>query len=189
MNQKEAWNKFYLSSQWNKETGKLPNIIKNKIVLELGVGNGKTLQAIIRQKPREIHAVDFSEEAIKICKSNFKQKNIFFHRGNILSLAIERESFDVVVCYYILNNLNTKERKKAVREMRRILKPSGFILFEDFSLSDFRLKNLKKVKKKGSFVKGNGIFIHGFKKSEVKSLFSGFKAKKIKEIIHSPFKV
>jgi len=60
-NQESIWDNLYKRNlTWKKETI-LPNILQNKSVLELGVGTGKTLHSIIRQNPKSITAIDFSE--------------------------------------------------------------------------------------------------------------------------------
>ena len=75
-NQKEIWNNEYRANKdkWKKETLIIPELLRGKNVLELGVGNGKTLISILKQKPGKVTAIDFSEEAINHCKSKFKFK-------------------------------------------------------------------------------------------------------------------
>jgi methyltransferase-like protein 6 len=149
-----------------------------KKVLELGVGNGKTLLSILKQKPKSVEAIDFSQEAIKICKNNSNFKSVNLTKGNVLHMPYESASFDVVVCYYILNNLIQKDRLKAVKEMKRVLKKQGLILFEDFALGDFRDKKGKLVEK-GTYSKNNGRICHYFSLTELKSLFKDFNTKNI----------
>ena len=53
----------------------------------MGVGNGKTLISILKQKPRKIVAIDFASEGIKRAKEKFgeAEKNfeeaILWHAG------------------------------------------------------------------------------------------------------------
>ena len=168
--QKPLWNKLYKSRlDWKKETLNLPNLLKSKIVLELGVGTGKTLKSILKQKPKKVLAIDFSEEALQICKENVKDSRVSFVNSDILNFQ-SGEKFDVIVCYYVLNNLEENERKRAVEKMQNLLNKEGIILFEDFAKGDFREKQERK----------DNLFCHFFSESEVKELFRDFSEIKIK---------
>ena len=95
--QERIWDELYSSNlSWKKETLELPNLLKNKNVLELGVGNGKTLASILRQKPSSIIAIDFSQKSIDLCKNQFKnQKNLTLKKANLLSFK-SKVKFDVI---------------------------------------------------------------------------------------------
>lgn len=187
-NQTELWNEYYKNGQiWNKETTTLPEILTNKRVLEIGVGNGKTLKSILKQKPKEIVAIDISKEAIKRCQSDFMNKKIRFFQGDIQKTSFAPESFDIVVCYYTLNNLNEKERVQAVREINRILTNKGILIFEDFAQGDFRESIYPKIEEHTT-IKSSGIICHFFNEKELKTLFKPFKNKNIKVISSKPIK-
>ena len=110
--QKEFWDEEYKnnSDKWKKETLFLPSLLHNKRVLELGCGNGKTITSILRQKPSEVTAIDFSSEAINLAKKNFNGKFINFIQADVKDLPFRHKEFDVVICFYILNNLLAEER-------------------------------------------------------------------------------
>ncbi len=186
--QSSIWNKLYKENKnkWNKETLFLPNLLKNKSVLEIGVGNGKTLKSILKQYPKSVTAIDFSKESIKICKSEFKDKNLKFIKSDTANLPFKDNSFNVIICYYILNNLKENKRKKAVKEIYRVLNRSGLVLFQDFQVND--LRQFGKEIEKNTIVKKNKIIHHFFTKLEVKDLFNQFKIIEIKEKSFTPIK-
>lgn len=175
MNQERLWNKLYSNKlEWKKETASLPKILKNKKVLELGVGTGKTLISILKQKPKSVTAIDFSQTALdKIPKIIKEKANII--KADAKSLPLEDNSFDVVICYYVLNNSITKEMKKIISEIYRVLDTEGIVLFEDFGAKDFRNKKTKRK---------DGLHKHFFTGKEVRELFNKFKLKQFK-IVHS----
>lgn len=192
--QEKIWDLEYKKNNniWKKEVPNLPNIFKNKTILELGVGNGKTLYSILIQKPKKVIAADFSSEALNISKIIFeKERNVRFVKASALSLPIEDNFFDIVVCRYILNNLKKKEREKAVKEMHRVLKKDGKIIFEDFSKEDFRYlsKNKPVLVEKNTIIKENGMICHFFEKEELDILFSRFSKHKVKKISFQPIKL
>lgn len=174
--QEPIWNQEYQKhrNKWHKET-KLPKTFKNLNVLELGAGNGKTLISILKQKPKSLTAIDFSRESIHQLKSKKELSDTNIIQANIQNLPFQDNCFDIVVCYYILNNLLESERVKAVIEMRRVLKPKGVLLFEDFSKGDFRQKG--KSIEENTIQKSNGLICHFFTKSELTNLFNSFSKK------------
>jgi len=180
MKQNKIWDEEYSKFEWRKETRTLPSrVLTGKKVLELGVGNGKTLISILRQHPEEVYAIDFSEKAIEIAKDKFQLDDVNFEKMDVTSLNFEDESFDAVVCYYVMNNLTEGERKKAISEMFRVLKDEGLVLFEDFSVGDFRFKKGSNTIAENTIAKVNGLTCHFFTDKEIKELFSDFSRVKI----------
>jgi ubiquinone/menaquinone biosynthesis C-methylase UbiE len=186
-NQEKTWNLLYSKNLiWKKETANLSNIIKNKSVLEIGAGNGKTIISILKQKPKSITAIDFSEEAIKICKNQFSNyNNLSLKKADILSFN-SKEKFDIIVCYYVLNNINKKDRKLAVRNILNLLSDKGIVLFQDFAQGDLRQKG--REIEENTIKKENGLFCHFFTLEEVKELFNQFKINKLTLATSSPLR-
>lgn len=185
--QSEIWDDLYGSNlKWKLEARNLPNILKNKKVLELGVGNGKTLRSILNQNPKEVYALDFSEEAIKIVKKEFPTvKSV---KSDVVKMPFQDKEFEVIVCYFTLNNLLKKDRQKAVNEIYRVLKDKGIMIFQDFAVGDFREGLSEKTKETHTIQKSNGIICHFFDEKEFKELFSKFKKFKIQNQISKPIK-
>jgi len=171
--QKEIWDELYSKerNKWKRETKSFNGVLNGKKVLELGVGNGKTLKSILKDKPKFIKAVDFSKNAIEICKSEFRDEKIEFVEGNVTNLPFEDEEFDIIICYYLLNNLNKDEQKTTVKEIHRVLSKNGKVLFEDFAKGDFRDDGKKE---------NTGLIKNYFNLKEIKELFSGFSGMEIK---------
>ncbi len=182
MDQENIWDEIYSHLKWNKETKSLPKLLKNKTVLELGLGNGKTLISILKQKPSKFFAIDFSSKAIKKSKDIFKDK-LEILKADARKLPFPDESFDIVVAYYVLNNSVKKDRIKIVREILRVLKKDGFCLFEDFSINDFR-----NVGKGSNVVNGNKLRCHFFEIKELKELFGSFSKINLKKKISYPIR-
>jgi MPBQ/MSBQ methyltransferase len=174
--QESIWDGQYKQSQqkWKLTTKTLPNLLKDKQILELGVGNGKTLNAILRQKPKSVTAIDFSEESIKQSTKTFAQQGVEFVKADVTNLPLSDSKFDVVVCYYVLNNLLEAERKKVVEEIKRVLKVGGKVLFEDFAQGDFRETETKKKIEDHTIENKNGIVCHFFNVKELNLLFKDF---------------
>jgi len=188
MGQREIWNELYAGNlTWKKETIDLPNIMKGKRVLELGVGNGKTLISILKHRPSEVCAIDFSIKAIEKARKIFGDK-VTFIKADARNIPFPDNSFDVVVVYYVLNNSIKKNRVKIVKEIHRVLKKGGTCVFEDFSINDFRNKGGEHRTDKNTIVKKNKLIYHLFEEREIKELFSKFSKVKIKTYLFYPIK-
>lgn len=187
-NQDLLWNKEYNSHKilWHLESENISGKIKDKKVLELGVGDGKTLKSILKKDPKSIIAIDFSTEAIRKCKNQFKEDNLELIKANITKIPFRDNEFDFVFCFYVLNNLIKNDRALAINEIYRVLRKKGKIFFEDFAIGDFREeKNGEKVETH-TIKKKNGIICHFFKINELNSLFSKFSKRRLKLKITTP---
>ncbi len=77
---------------------KFSNLIRNKIILEAGVGDGRDLELIISNKPRLIICID-AFEAIYLARKRYdslKQKaNIIFIKSDLIESPIKNQSIDL----------------------------------------------------------------------------------------------
>lgn len=177
--QENVWDRDYRhrGRLWSKNVIGFPEVLHGKSVLEAGAGSGKTLRTILEQGPSKVVAIDFSAEAIRICETAFEDSAVVsFGKADITALPFEDAAFDAVVTYYVLDNLLLHGREDAVGEVRRVLKPGGLVLFEDFAVGDFRERtgNVEKMIEPHTPLKKNGLVCHYFYKEEVMALFKGF---------------
>lgn len=124
----------------------LPVIKSNaKDVLEVGCGNGYTL-GLLQDKFSNYNftGMDFSEDLLKIANER-KLANVKFFQGDARKLEFADNSFDVVFTERcIINLLTWEEQQQALKEMQRILRKGGYILFME-SFSD-GYENLNKAR-------------------------------------------
>lgn len=185
-NQERIWDDLYeLKLTWHYES-QFDGNVKGKRVLEIGVGTGKTLRALINKDAAMIIAIDTSTRAVNECKTleNYKVKIL---KADVLDMPFKDGEFDVIVCNYILNNLVEKDRKKAVKEIKRVLAKSGKIYFEDFAIGDLREEKGKKIEK-NTFEKENGLICHFFADEEINDLFDKIGSVSIKTKTFKPFR-
>jgi ubiquinone/menaquinone biosynthesis C-methylase UbiE len=108
----------------------LPAIQAFKDVLEIGCGNGYTLNLL---RPRfgnyNFTGLDFSEDLLEIARGR-NLPGVTFEQGDARDLQFEDESFDVIYTERcIINLLSWEEQQLALKEMHRILRKGGYILF------------------------------------------------------------
>lgn len=107
----------------------IPYLNKNMNVLELACGTGQ-LSFPLCSKVRLWEATDFSEKMILEAKKNSRSSRLHFSVQDATDLPYADNSFDVVV---ISNALHIMPHpKKALSEIKRVLKPEGIMFAPTF---------------------------------------------------------
>ena len=105
-------------------------------VLELGAGGGANLGFYNRQTVESVTGVDPSDELIALAKERMAPADRDFFRvekGIAEALPFENASFDTVLSTFTL--CSVQDQAMALSEARRVLKPSGRLLFLEHGLS------------------------------------------------------
>lgn len=111
--------------------------LKGKDIAEIGCGQGAGgVFLVAYKKPRSYIGVDLSEKAIAFCQQHNKCANMKWIQGSASKLPIPDASVDVVINVESSHFYPSMER--FVSEVRRILKPNGYMAFAD-------LRHLEKV--------------------------------------------
>jgi len=96
--------------------------LRGKKVLDIGFGSGDIL-LMASGKGAECYGVEIVEAAMTKLKKIYPAAHIFKSRASLLPL--KPDFFDIIVCSHVLEHENNE--KEALREMVRVLKPSGKI--------------------------------------------------------------
>ena len=99
-------------------------------ILEVGFGTGLTFPNL-HDNYKEIHGIDLTAD-INAVKSVFEPMGIplFLQKGDVLHMPYyEDNSFDTVLMVSILEHLKPLELEKAFKEVKRILKPGGQMVY------------------------------------------------------------
>lgn len=104
-----------------------------KLCLEIGTGRGTGAIAIFNTfKPEKVIAIDIDprniERAKSLLRSDLKEK-IEFRYGDAMALDFPPETFDAVFSIGVLHHL--EDWKRGIKEVSRVLKPSGDFFFEE----------------------------------------------------------
>jgi ubiquinone/menaquinone biosynthesis C-methylase UbiE len=102
--------------------------IKGKNCLDVGCGSGRYTMAMAELGAEKSIGIDIGEKGIEFAKKSCEgQENVHFEVGSILDIPFEGEKFDFVCCSGVI--MHTKNPRKAVEEVFRVLKKGGYAYF------------------------------------------------------------
>lgn len=122
---------------WRKKAVKLCNIKENDKVLDLCCGTGKMIELQCKAVGNNTMVVglDFNREMINVAykKLNQSLNNYRFNliQGDAMELPFEDNTFHCITIAFGLRNV--PDKKKAISEMYRVLKPGGKIVCLELS--------------------------------------------------------
>jgi demethylmenaquinone methyltransferase/2-methoxy-6-polyprenyl-1,4-benzoquinol methylase len=115
---------------WRRRAVKIVGEWQPGRVLDLATGSGDLALALQRRLPQAaITAADFSPEMLSVAQRKGVRETVL---ADALRLPFPDESFDCVTVAFGLRNM--ADWSLALREMSRVLRPSGHLLVLDFSL-------------------------------------------------------
>jgi ubiquinone/menaquinone biosynthesis C-methylase UbiE len=105
-------------------------------ILDVGCGTG-TLLMMLRQALPEamLFGVDGDETALQVARQKAEAvvgKPVWFKNGLATSLLFESASWDSVTCSLLFHHLSDADKRRAIDEMRRVLRPGGTVVVADW---------------------------------------------------------
>jgi len=135
---------MYLAGQSKAaEVPQMVHIRGDEKVLDVGCGLGKMTVGVAKHlKTGKVIGIDIwdkmeipgnsSERAYENARIEGVLDKIEFRTGNVLSLPFPEDSFDLVTSSSVINNLHgDAEKRKALAEIFRVLRPSGEFLMAE----------------------------------------------------------
>ena len=122
-------------------------------VLHIGAGRGVTSAHLYdKMRPWRLDAFDSDEYTIEHAKNYLGDEyegKIFLKQCKFSALDVVDEKYDIVVDFF--NMHHTKNWRKGISEISRVLKPNGYFAFAELYESNLKekvTKNLLKLKSK-----------------------------------------
>lgn len=125
------------------------NPLGDKKILEVGCCVGVRLRELVRYGaiPENLCGIDLLPNAIE--KARSISPNIDFKCRNAESLPFGIETFDIVTQFVMFTSiLEDRMKENAAKEMLRVLKPNGIILWYDYCVSKPTNPDVKGIGKK-----------------------------------------
>jgi ubiquinone/menaquinone biosynthesis C-methylase UbiE len=103
-------------------------------ILDVGCGPGNLLVEL-QKKDETVHltGLDVDPEILSIARKKVGLREVKLFESSATDLPFKDMTFDTVVSSLAFHHLNPQEKKKAVGEIYRVLKPSGMFWFYDFT--------------------------------------------------------
>ncbi|OAL53303.1 S-adenosyl-L-methionine-dependent methyltransferase [Pyrenochaeta sp. DS3sAY3a] len=161
-------------------------------LLEVGAGAGNSAFPILQasqNKNLKIHACDFSKKAVDLIRAH-ELYNPALIQADVWDVAspptadngglppgLGEGTVDVVLMIFIFSALSPRQWDQAVRNVWRVLKPGGQVLFRDYGRGDLAQVRFKKGRymEENFYVRGDGTRVYFFEKEELEEIWGGKK--------------
>jgi SAM-dependent methyltransferase len=122
------------------ETNKKKEYFDKKKILEVGSGAGRFSNVILNKTNAELYSVDLSSAVEANLKNNIKflNKKFFIFQSDIYSLPFEKNTFDFVFCFGVLQH--TPDIKKAIKILIEKTKINGEINVDFYPIKGWYTK-------------------------------------------------
>lgn len=100
-------------------------LVRGRRVLDLGCGAGYGA-AHLSRAARALTALDLAPDAVAYAKETFPGKAVAYIVGNASKLPFASASFEVVVCFEVIEHL--RDQQALLAEVRRVLTPGGIFV-------------------------------------------------------------
>jgi len=121
---------------WSSRIAYYGSIKKGSKVLDIGCGTGRFTLMLCKITKADVYAIDPSEEMLGEAKKKDKKKRVFWNLSTAEELLFPSKFYDCVYMTFVFHQI--KNRKKAVAEINRILKPKGKCVFMTTSYAHIR---------------------------------------------------
>lgn len=155
-----------------------------KTIFEVGCGAGNTLFPVLSTNENpdlKIIGADFSKRAVEIVREseNFDPNHAeawvwdLANEENELPGNMQPESVDIVVMIFVFSALAPEQWATAVKNLKKLLKPGGTILFRDYGRYDLTQVRFKKGRllDDNFYIRGDGTRVYFFTEEELEEIF------------------
>jgi len=147
---------LYREQEIERALVKMLPSLEGKKILEVGCGEGKWLRQLIRlgADPGNLSGIDLLPAYIDRARATLPSA-VRLSVGNILALGSPDQSVDMVLQFTVLSSILSADiRQHAARELMRVLKPHGCVVWYDMAIDNPWNSD-----------------IHGIGKDEIRELF------------------
>lgn len=106
----------------------LPNDLKNKLILDLGCGDGRWSEYLSKLNAKKVLGIDISQDMVNLAIQRIKTKalnNIKIIKADIQNLPVPNNSIDLAFTTFSL--MYFKNLKAVIKEISRTLKNGGYL--------------------------------------------------------------
>ncbi len=100
---------------------------KNKTVVDIGSSFGWLEKELKKLDPKKVFGIELNQEAVEFAKKDVP--SVEFLSGSALDLPIKNEAADIAILFDVLEHVPTNTEDTVIKEVNRILKKDGILLF------------------------------------------------------------
>ncbi|KAK7031607.1 methyltransferase-like protein [Favolaschia claudopus] len=159
-------------------------------ILEVGCGTGAAMFPLLSSNKNPhltLRAYDYSKNAIKIFQENplytspplgTITASVWDLTSPALPPGIHPGTADIVIMVFVFSALHPDEWRQAVRNVHKILKPSGLLLLRDYGRYDMTQLRFKsgRLLDENFYIRGDKTRVFFFSLDELALLFTGARA-------------
>ncbi|MCB6607565.1 class I SAM-dependent methyltransferase [[Clostridium] symbiosum] len=152
---------------------------KEKTILDVGCGYGRTLEEMYRLGYRRLIGMDFSEGMINRGRAQYPWLDLRVMQTE--EIGLPDGSVDAVILFAVLTCIREDEKqRKLIGEIRRVLRPGGILYVNDFLLNTDERNTARYEKYReryhtyGVFELPEGAVCRHHEESWIQRLLSGF---------------
>lgn len=103
-------------------------------LLDVGFGTGNTLATLHRLYGDKVklYGIEPSEDMLKQAKNRLAGKNMHLQVAIAENLPFKASYFDYVICSLVMHHLPFESKRKALQEIKHVLKPGGILVLSDW---------------------------------------------------------
>lgn len=167
--------------EWLNEFESIISNVKTEIVdLGCGVTGNNTLYLL--EKGKQVISCDFAEEALNVIKTIKGSKTLLFDMLN--TFPFEDNSTELVIADLSLHYFKEEDTKRIISEIKRILKPNGYLFFRVNSTNSTEYKKI--IDRRDEEIESNLFFSKNmekrfFNENDINKYFKDFKIISLKE--------
>jgi SAM-dependent methyltransferase len=177
---KEFWETSFIEKQlmWGLEPSDSAILAKdffveNKVkeILIPGIGYGRNARVFL-ENGINVTGIEISKTAIELARAKFRLDIKIFH-GSVTEMPFENKLYDGIFCFALIHLLNSRERKKLIKDCYNQLKPNGYMIFTTISKKAPMYRKGKELSKE-RFETMKGVKIFFYDADSIKQEFEKF---------------
>lgn len=160
---------------------------KAKTVCDAGCGCGVYMLRLLRHG-FDMSGFDVASGAVEIAERLMQStgKSAKLKTANVLQTGYQENEFDAVISRDVLDHMRKTDAKRAVRELCRITKPGGILLFTLDGMDEEYEREPHCVTEEGDYLfesgKWEGMVFHPYRREEVAEIIEVEVEVQIKEL-------
>ena len=180
----DVWNKLHKDFSINNKPkyddwlDEFKDIIDNvsSEIIDLGCGVTGNNTLYLLEKGKRVLSCDFAEEALKVVDQIEGSKTLLFDMLD--KFPFEDNYTDLIIADLSLHYFSDKDTKRIIKEIKRVLKPNGYLFFRVNSINS---TEYKEIISKGILEKEKHFFFYNnmdkrfFDDVDIRSYFNDFK--------------